>query len=104
MRDGLIEGSVHGIDYDALGGRRLAKESAIRVVNQLNFGDRYDFVAPGVQCLRFTVLNNWAGDLANLNIPAGIAEIEFRGTVVPEPAAVSLLAVPALALMRRRRA
>lgn len=104
VRDVIIEGSVDGVIYSPIRAARIPKANPLQVTTNNYLGAELALTAENVRFLQFTVTNNWAGDLANTNVPAGIAEIEFNGTVVPEPAAMSLLAVPALALMRRRRA
>jgi len=56
--------------------------------------------ANDVRLVRFDILTNHGGD----NSFAGLSKVRFDGSVIPEPASISLLAIAFSGLLRRRRA
>ena len=67
------------------------------------FGETFDLTAlaaaDNVRLLRIDIATNHGGD----NSFAGLSEIRFDGTVVPEPTTTALLGLGGLALILRRR-
>jgi hypothetical protein len=55
--------------------------------------------ANNVRLVRFDILSNHGGD----NEFAGLSEIRFDGTFIPEPGAAALMALTLAGLLRRRR-
>ena len=93
--------SSEGGSFTALAG--ITNFAIAPGVNNVAFGETFDLTslaaADNVRLLKIDITSNH-GDGLNF---AGLSEIRFDGTAVPEPSAAALLSLSGLVLFRRRR-